>query len=66
MGRQSISASEADARLAAQLASVDRANRSSVVIENIGTVGELRSAVTAAYKNLIAGGTRREIGRDPK
>jgi cob(I)alamin adenosyltransferase len=48
------------------LASADRANRSSVVIENIGTVGELRSAVTAAYKNLIAGDTRREIGRDPK
>jgi dephospho-CoA kinase len=66
IGRQSISESEADARLAAQLASVDRANRSSVVIENTGTVDELRSAVTAAYKNLVTGGMRRKIGRDPK
>ena len=66
MARQSISSSEADARLAAQMASADRANRSSAVIENTGTVDELRSAITAAYKNLIAGGTRREIGRDPK
>ena len=66
MGRQSISADEADARLAAQLESADRASRSSVVIENTGTVAELKSAVTAAYENLIAGGTSRQTGRDPK
>ena len=65
MARQSISASEADARLKAQLTSEDRAKRSSVVIENSGTVAELTSAVTAAYENLIAGGKGRQIGRDP-
>ena len=65
MSRQSISASEADERLAAQLTSADRANRSSVVIENTGTVEELKSAVTAAYENLIAGYKGRQIGRDP-
>ena len=66
MARQSISADEADARLAAQLESADRTSRSSVVIENTGTVAELKSAVTAAYENLIAGGTSRQTGRDPK
>ena len=66
MARQSISASEADARLKAQLASEDRAKRSSVVIENSGTIEELNSAVTAAYENLIAGGVGRQIGRDPE
>ena len=66
MARQSMSASEADARLKAQLASGERANRSSVVIDNSGTVGELNSAVTAAYENLITGGTGRQIGRDPE
>ncbi len=66
MARQSISASEADARLKAQLASEDRAKRSSVVIENSGTVEELKSAVSAAYENLIAGGVGRQIGRDPE
>ena len=66
MSRRSISASEADERLAAQLTSADRANRSSVVIENTGTVDELKSAVTAAYENLIAGGKGRQIGRDPE
>ena len=66
MARQSISASEADARLRAQLTSGERAKRSSVVIENRGTVEELKSAVTAAYENLIAGGTDRQIGRDPE
>ena len=66
MARQSMSASEADARLAAQLTPADRTARSSLVIENTGTVDELRSTVTAAYKNLVTGGTRRKIGRDPK
>ena len=66
MARQSMSASEADARLAAQLTSADRTARSSLVIENTGTVDELRSTVTAAYKNLVTGGMRRKIGRDPK
>ena len=66
MARQSISTSEADARLKAQLASEDRAKRSSVVIENSGTIEELKSAVTAAYENLIAGGVGRQIGRDPE
>ena len=65
MTRQSISASEADARLKAQLSSEERANRSSLVIENTGTVEELESTVTAAYENLIAGGTSRQTGRDP-
>ena len=65
MARQSISASEAEARLAAQLATGERAKRSSVVIENSGTVEELKSAVNTAYKNLIAGGTGRQFGRDP-
>ena len=65
MARQSISASEADARLKAQLSSEERANRSSLVIENTGTVEELESTVTAAYENLIAGGTSRQTGRDP-
>ena len=66
MARQSMSASEADARLAAQLTPADRTARSSLVIENTGTVDELRSTVTAAYKNLVTGGMRRKIGRDPK
>ena len=66
MARQSMSASEADARLAAQLTPADRTARSSLVIKNTGTVDELRSTVTAAYKNLVTGGMRRKIGRDPK
>ena len=66
MARQSMSASEADARLAAQLTPADRTARSSLVINNTGTVDELRSTVTAAYKNLVTGGMRRKIGRDPK
>ncbi len=66
MARQAMSASEADARLAAQLTSADRVARSSLMIENTGTVDELRSTVTAAYKNLVTGGIRRKIGRDPK
>ena len=66
MARQSISEGEADARLAAQLTSADRASRSTLVIENNGTVAELKSAVTSAYKKLISGGTGRQTGRDPK
>ena len=66
MARQSISASEADARLAAQLTAADRVSRSTLVIENNGTVAELKSAVTTAYENLISGGTGRQTGRDPK
>ena len=66
MARQSISEGEADARLAAQLTSADRASRSTLVIENNGTVAELKSAVTTAYENLISGGAGRQAGRDPK
>ena len=66
MARQSISAGEADARLAAQLTSADRASRSTLVIENNGTVAELNAAVTTAYENLNPGGTGRQIGRDPE
>ena len=66
MARQSISSREADARLEAQLATRERAKRSSLVIENSGTVEELKSSVTAAYENLIAGGAGRQIGREPE
>ena len=66
MARQSISAGEADARLAAQLTSADRASRSTLVIENNGTVAELNAAVTTAYENLNPGGPGRQIGRDPE
>ena len=50
--RNGLTPEQADARIAAQLTNADRVKRAQVVIDNSGTLDELRGHVDAAWKKL--------------
>jgi dephospho-CoA kinase len=54
MERNQLSAEQADARIAAQLTNDERVKHAQVVIENTGTLEDLRSAVDAEWDKLRA------------
>jgi dephospho-CoA kinase len=60
MSRNGFSAEEADKRIAAQLTNDERAKYAQVIIDNSGTLEELKERVDAAWESLgaQAGGTR--------
>lgn len=54
MARNQLSAEQADARIAAQLTNDERVKHAQVVIENAGTLDELRAKVDAEWEKLSA------------
>jgi dephospho-CoA kinase len=50
MSRNGLTAEQADARINAQLTNAEREKRAQVVIDNSGTLDELRERVDAAWK----------------
>ena len=50
--RNGLAPEQADARIAAQLTNADRVKRAQVVIDNSGTLDEMRERVDAAWKKL--------------
>ena len=54
MQRNGFTAEQADARIAAQLTNDERVKHAQVVIENTGTLEELREKVSAAWMQLTA------------
>ncbi len=54
--RNGLTAEQADARINAQLSNADRVQRAQVVIDNSGTLDELRERVDAAWQALQATG----------
>jgi len=54
MNRNGLSAEQADARIAAQLTNAEREARAQVVIENSGSLEELRRGVDEAWEQLAA------------
>jgi dephospho-CoA kinase len=54
MQRNQLSAEQADARIAAQITNDERAKHAKVVIENTGSLEELRANVDAQWKKLNA------------
>jgi dephospho-CoA kinase len=52
--RNGLTPEQADARIAAQLTNDERIKHAQVVIENAGTVDELRAKVDAAWEQLMA------------
>jgi dephospho-CoA kinase len=53
MQRNSLTAEQADARIAAQLTNEERVKHAQVIIENTGTLEDLRWKVDAAWKGLL-------------
>jgi dephospho-CoA kinase len=60
VSRNGLSAEDADKRIAAQLTNAERAQHAQLIIDNSGTLEELRERVDAAWDSLgaPAGGTR--------
>jgi dephospho-CoA kinase len=54
MERNQLTAEQADARIAAQLTNAERVKHAQVVIENAGTLDELRAKVDAEWEKLKA------------
>lgn len=52
MARNGLTAEQADARIAAQLTNADRIKHAQVVIENTGTLDDLRAKMDAEYEKL--------------
>lgn len=53
--RNGLTPEQADARIAAQLTNEERTRHADLVIENAGTVDELRAKVESAWEQLMAG-----------
>jgi dephospho-CoA kinase len=52
--RNGLTPEQADARIAAQLTNEERATHAQVIIENSGTLEELRASVLAVWERLVA------------
>ena len=57
VARNGLTSEQADARIAAQLTNDERVQRARVVIENAGTLDDLRTRVDAEWNNLMAAAT---------
>ncbi len=64
MVRNGLTVEQADARIAAQLTDEERAKHAHLIIENDGTLDELRQRVDAAWQRLAALGAPPVLGRD--
>ncbi|HLB22663.1 MAG TPA: dephospho-CoA kinase [Dehalococcoidia bacterium] len=57
VARNGLTPEQADTRIAAQLTNDERVQRARVVIENAGTLDDLRTRVDAEWNNLMAAAT---------